>query len=92
MWSAPENEQPVVASPEKASPHLLVAGRRNEDARREKETGFSEVKERSEVDGFAVAVAVSVDPWVADERAGTEEEGRRREWRRKGKGGIGFGE
>ena len=50
--------------------------------------GFSEVKERSEVDGFAVAVG----PWVAGERAGTEEEGRRREWRRKGKGGIGFGE
>ena len=53
-----------------------MAGRRNEDARREKETGFSEVKERSEVDGFAVAVAVG--PWVAGERAGTEEEGRRR--------------
>ena len=49
---------------------------RREDARREKETGFTEVKERSEVDGFAVAVAVG--PWVAGERAGTEEEGRRR--------------
>ena len=34
--------------------------------------GFSEVKERSEVDGFAVAVAVG--PWVAGERAGKEEE------------------
>ena len=63
---------------------------RREDARREEETGFSEVKERSEVDGFAIAVAVG--PWVAGERAGTEEEGGRREWRGKGKGGVGFGE
>ena len=49
---------------------------RREDARREEETGFSEVKERSEVDGFAVAVAIG--PWVAGERAGRrrkEEEG-----------------
>ena len=60
------------------------AGRR-EDARREKETGFSEVKERSEVDGFAVAVAVG--PWVAAGRVGQrrkEEEVERRRRRMEG--------
>ena len=73
MWSAPENEQPVVASPEKALPPLLVAGRRDEDARERKEKRFW-VRLRGEVrkDGFAVAVAV--DPWVAGELAGKEEE------------------
>ena len=41
----------------------------------------------------ASSFAVAVGPWVAGERAGTEEEGGgRREWRRKGKGGVGFGE
>ena len=46
-------------SPEKASPPLLVAGRREEDARERKEKRFW-VRLRGEVrkDGFAVAVAV----------------------------------
>ena len=74
----------AVASPE--NKEETEKGRREE----RKGDGFSEVKERSEVDGFAVAVAVG--PWVAGERAGTEEEGGRREWRGKGKGGVGFGE
>ena len=86
MWSAPENEQPVVALPEKASPPLLVAGRREEDARKRKEKRFW-VRLRGEVrkDGFAVAVAVG--PWVAGERAGTEEEGKRRRTKKKKDGG-----
>ena len=69
-----------------------MAGQREEDARERKEKRFW-VRLRGEVrkDGFAVAVAVG--PWVAGERAGTEEKGGgRREWRRKGKGGVGFGE
>ena len=37
----------------------------------------------------ASSFAVAVGPWVAGERAGTEEGGGgRREWRRKGKGGV----
>ena len=55
--------------------------------------GEGETQGKEEGVVAASSFAVAVGPWVAGERAGTEEEGGgRREWRREGKGGVGFGE